>query len=305
MVTVLRPLSTSELLDRTFHLYRNNFIVFVTIAAIPQLAVLALQLTLPNRIDPRHVSIFFMRSLEIWLASFVAIEIGHAASVIAVSNLHLEKPVAIGSSYAGAKSSMLRVIGISCAVLLIPMLIAVPVAVVLMMLVGFAVMALGPGHAAAMGLLGALSVGVAFVLVGLKWWLAWSLVVPVTVLEGGGFRASIRRSKSLTLGRRGRIFVIYLLIAILAWVVSSIIQLPLILTIGWHAYRNPTGLNVVAHTFSAVGAFVGASLVGALGEIALTLVYYDERVRKEGFDLQLIMSGLQGGAQAVAASPTA
>jgi len=44
MVTVLRPLSTSELLDRTFHLYRNNFLVFVGIAAIPQLAVLALQL---------------------------------------------------------------------------------------------------------------------------------------------------------------------------------------------------------------------------------------------------------------------
>ena len=44
MVTVLRPLSTSELLDRTFHLYRNNFLVFVGIAALPQLAVLALQL---------------------------------------------------------------------------------------------------------------------------------------------------------------------------------------------------------------------------------------------------------------------
>ena len=33
MVTVLRPLSTSELLDRTFHLYRNNFVVFAGIAA--------------------------------------------------------------------------------------------------------------------------------------------------------------------------------------------------------------------------------------------------------------------------------
>ena len=44
MVTVLRPLSTSELLDRTFHLYRNNFVVFAGIAALPQLVVLALQL---------------------------------------------------------------------------------------------------------------------------------------------------------------------------------------------------------------------------------------------------------------------
>ncbi len=40
----LRPLSIGELLDRTFSLYRRNFLLFVGISALPQLLVLALQL---------------------------------------------------------------------------------------------------------------------------------------------------------------------------------------------------------------------------------------------------------------------
>ena len=43
MSTLLRPLSTSKLLDRAFFLYRNNFVVFAGIAAIAQLPVLALR----------------------------------------------------------------------------------------------------------------------------------------------------------------------------------------------------------------------------------------------------------------------
>lgn len=43
------------------------------------------------------------------------------------------------------------------------------------------------------------------------------------------------------------------------------------------------------------------SLVGPLLTIALTLLYYDQRVRKEGFDLQLMMSNLEGAAPAAAA----
>jgi len=43
MATALRPLSTGELLDRTFSLYRNHFVLFVGIFALPHLCVLAFQ----------------------------------------------------------------------------------------------------------------------------------------------------------------------------------------------------------------------------------------------------------------------
>jgi hypothetical protein len=40
----LRPLSLGEILDRTFSIYRGNFLLFVGITAIPQLLILGLHL---------------------------------------------------------------------------------------------------------------------------------------------------------------------------------------------------------------------------------------------------------------------
>lgn len=54
---------------------------------------------------------------------------------------------------------------------------------------------------------------------------------------------------------------------------------------------------------SAIGSFLSTSFVGPLLEIAFTLIYYDERVRKEGFDLQLMMSNLENAAPAAATVP--
>ncbi|MGD0956950.1 MAG: hypothetical protein ABR953_08975 [Candidatus Acidiferrales bacterium] len=40
----LRPLSLGEILDRTFSLYRRNFLLFLGITALPHLLILALNL---------------------------------------------------------------------------------------------------------------------------------------------------------------------------------------------------------------------------------------------------------------------
>ena len=43
MTTALRPLSTGELLDRTFSLYRSHLGLFLAIFALPHLVVLGVQ----------------------------------------------------------------------------------------------------------------------------------------------------------------------------------------------------------------------------------------------------------------------
>src|SRR5215510_8182610 len=121
MTTILRPLSTSELLDRTFHLYRNHFVMFVGIAAIPQAGVFALHLTdsllwlrvlIPSR--GLRVALFY-------LVSFVAVQISHAATTMAVSDLHLEHAADIWSAYKKARSSF----GISLVAFLLPFVLGV------------------------------------------------------------------------------------------------------------------------------------------------------------------------------------
>jgi hypothetical protein len=41
-----------------------------------------------------------------------------------------------------------------------------------------------------------------------------------------------------------------------------------------------------------LAGFIAGSLTGPLATIGISLLYYDERVRKEAFDLQLMLSSL-------------
>lgn len=301
MVTVLRPLSTSELLDRTFLLYRNHFVLFVGITALPQVAVLGLRLAYALSVFPRYLEGRITPTLVVLLANFIAIEVAHAATVMAVSNLHLDREASIGSAYSAATSSLPRVVGISLALVVIPIVIAALIAVTVATIGAAITVGFDNGTG--------LRVAMVFVILGitfllpLRWWLAWSLVVPVTVLEGGGLRTSMRRSKGLTQGNRGRIFLVYLLIALLSWVVGIVFQFPFLVTTGLRAFRHPAAVGAYALVLQAAGAFFSASLLGPLLTIAFTLIYYDQRVRKEGFDLQLMMSTLEGGAPNASLAP--
>ncbi len=267
MVTVLRPLSTSELLDRTFHLYRNNFVVFLGIMAIPQLIVLAIQLVGSGLELGGSVISGALLTIIGALASFIAIEVSQAATVMAVSDVHLDRPVSIGSAFSASRGSIGRVVWISFVVGL-----AIGVAAIFLIIPGIYVA------------------------------LMWSMAIPVTLLEGGGLGTSTDRSKFLTKGSFGRIFVIFLLVGVLALVISLILQTVLIMIAGVISRGNPTSLLALGHAMQAIASFLSTSLVGSLGTIALTLVYYDLRVRKEGFDLQLMMARLQPNTQAAAAT---
>lgn len=178
MSIVLRPLSTSELLDRAFFLYRNNFLVFAAIAAIAQLPVLALRLG-NSALVAAHVRV--SRPVELivlLLATFLAITVSHAATTIAVSDLHLAQPASVRSSYRRARRSLFRVVWISFVVtVLIPFFIAIPGAI----LVGMVLLPLGLARVGGRLGPGLILLGIGFGSAS-YWWLARALVLPVTVV---------------------------------------------------------------------------------------------------------------------------
>jgi hypothetical protein len=308
MVTVLRPLSTSELLDRTFHLYKNNFWLFVGIAAVPQLFVLLLQFVVPIKPDPQHFGAMMLKFWTVWVVLVVGALVAQAATAVAVSELHLDRAASIRNAYSTAAPSVLRVIWVALVAILVPVLIALPIGLVIGMVLGLlagGIAAAGGGSNLLLIRMTALLTPLVILLVGLRWWLRWSLIVPVTVLEKTGLRATLRRSKELTKGRRLGIFGIYILIILLGIVVAWLIQTPLLLVTGFRSLRDPYHVNTGAQVASFVGQFVSSSLVGGLATIALTLIYYDQRVRKEGFDLQLMMAALQPESRPPAAAATA
>jgi hypothetical protein len=268
---------------------------------MPQLGVLALRLAYAERMIQTP---FFGRwgsVFAVWLVTFMALEIAHAATAMAVSNLHLERNTSIGSAYSAARGSLLRVLWIAFAAFLLPILIAVPITLTIIGVLSLVMMDSGVGDTATMvfSVLMLLAIFVA----PLRWWLRWSLVVPITVLEGGGLRVSMRRSKALTHDRQGRVFLVYVLIVALTWVGGAICQIPFYLTIGRHAFQRSGLISQTARLLQVTGSFLSASLVGALLTIALTLIYYDERVRREGFDMQLMMAALEPAPEAPLTSP--
>lgn len=301
MTTVLRPLSTSELLDRTFHLYRNHLLMFVLITAIPQIPVLALHAADAALWLRAIVASRALRTLLFLLVSLLGLEISHAATAIAVSKLHLGGSTSVRSAYSGAKGTLLRVMWIVVVTYVLPLILSV--------LLGLVVAGFSAGILAAIGMFHTrdtasiwFRVTIVFLvflaapLLAMRWWLSWALAVPVTVLEGGGLLTTIRRSRWLTAGRRGRIFGIYVLIVLLTYVVQLLFQTPYYILAGAQVFTPHGRVGATRIMVSAVGAFLSTSLVGPLLEIALTLIYYDERVRKEGFDLQLMMSNLESAA---------
>ena len=265
MTTALRPLSTGELLDRTFQLYRSHFGLFVGIFALPYLVVLAYRCVgLVFESPTPQLSNIKMNFVWVIGAAFLILIVSaasQAATVVAVSNLHLDRPASVMDSFSAVKGEILGVVGLS-------------------MLVGLAA-----GVAC-----------VALIVPGVLLFIMWSLSVPTKILEHKGVLDSMSRSMELTKGSRGRIFVIGVLIVVLSLGIGWLLQIPILIAIGFSARNGVQRIPVVWQVASLVADFVSRSLVGALGTIAVSLVYYDQRVRKEAFDLQLMMTTIDAAA---------
>jgi len=123
----LRPLSIGELLDRTFSLYRRNFLLFIGIAAIPHLLVLAVKLVqvavmpvvgkvgAPPAAELQAASRSFVAGNPIAFAAFallgvviylIAILFTQGGTVFAVSELYLGRATTIGQSFSRAKANL-------------------------------------------------------------------------------------------------------------------------------------------------------------------------------------------------------
>ncbi len=261
MTTALRPLSTGELLDRTFSLYRSHFGLFIGIFALPHLAVLAFQVVGIAIQSPgtqlTNILMTALWSLGALFLTMIVSAASQAATVVAVSQVHLDRPASVMDSFLRVKGQILGVIGLS-------MLVG--------LLVGLAFLAL--------------------IVPGVLLAIQWSLAVPAKVLENRSATEAMSRSSDLTKGNRGRVFVIWILFILLSIGVSLLLQWPIEIAAGVSSrgalQRVASGWQVA----SLVATFVSECLVGPLATIAFSLVYYDERVRKEAFDLQLMMMTL-------------
>jgi hypothetical protein len=127
------------------------------------------------------------------------------------------------------------------------------------------------------------------------------------VLENTGAIDALSRSFALTKDNAGRVFLIYLLYCCLLGgaigAVYFVIGIPLAL--GAILAKNNPAIMWIIQILPPLGSFVAGSLAAPLLTIAMSIFYYDMRVKKEGFDLQMMMNPLGGAAVPAASVPPA
>jgi hypothetical protein len=305
MAEVLRPMSTGELLDRTFALYRKNFKLFVGIAAVGPAAYLVFQLLTVSSVGlpaaTGRAGAFAGASFGIGMLAGVMImlagtAIAHAATVKAVAAVHLGLPITIGGAYKSLKGKLWRILGVFLCMILLAVLAAMVAGIAIALVIGIftALGFVGRAQAGRASSIVTFIIGFSTIIIIAVFiavvWIRYALAIAACVVENLGVIKSLKRSSALSKGNRFRVFVVYVVLFILALILN--------LALGGLA----GGLSVLIPNLVArlivvyVASFVAGSLTGPLVTIGIALVYYDERVRKEAFDLQWMMASLDAPA---------
>jgi hypothetical protein len=307
----LRPLSLGELLDRSFTYYRKYFWVLVGIMAIPQLFAVALSVffqALEASFSPQpsapapgpegaamvgYIFGAFLGVFGVVILYMLVYSVALGATTLAVSEIHLAQSTSVRSAYRKMKGKVWRLVDLILSILLRILACFLVVLIAMGVLGGIAGQA-GQGLGMILAVLGVLLAFVLSMVGAVLVILRYGVSIPALVLERISAREALKRSVKLTKGFLGRVFLIGLMMTIVSWVVASIFQGPFLIAVFVLAMKHtqpPLWLN----TLSAVAGGVGGALSGPLLMIPLALLYYDLRVRKEGFDLEVMMAALDPG----------
>jgi hypothetical protein len=253
----LRPLSLGEILDRTFSLYRRHFLLFMGIAGVPSVVLLALSLSmivLPLAVKSTAGLVATLLGLAVAVVgAMVAYLFSQGATIFAVSDVYLGRSAA-------AVQSLRRVWG-------------------------------HLGSLFGTALLNGLVVGVGTLLLiapGVYLMCRLLVVVPATLIEDRNPSDSLSRSFELTKGFAGRSFMIFLLYMAMAFAANMLLTWPFSFMAGW-TVATKEGSPLIWQALAQIGGTITSMLVTPFLLIATSVFYFDLRVRKEAFDLQFMM----------------
>ncbi len=285
----LRPLSIGEILDRAIRLYRHKFLVFIGIIAIVQVPLSILQLLIAaissanmfqsaNAFQSETALLQYNKMLPTLLAtsgvsilvsilSLILLQgVATAAMTRAIADLYLGHDTSIGKAYRQVGHSWKSLVG---AILLVTL-----------MLIGLGLLLIIPciGWVAATGPL--IFIGTCVM----------PLIAPVVVLEKQGATSAIRRAWELARRRFWWVIGYMLVLALLSRVITSgpayIINIALqTLLAGEISYGTQMLIQTVIQSLTTL---ITGLLYMPLQLSAVTLLYFDLRVRTEGLDLAIL-----------------
>jgi hypothetical protein len=305
METRLRPLVLGEILDRTIQLYRSRFLLFVGIAAVPSAVVLVcFAAAIPLITSARSAGpagavgagFGFLGLIAIGVPLYIfASSQGYAALTHAANLRYFGETATIRGAYKQVWQRRWQYLGLFAIEFVILGLIPFGVFFVgIVGTTGYAVAAKMPKEELGLLVIGVLFVLMALLAVYVLWLLArFGLAFPSCVIEKSSAWASLKRGIKLSEGSRWRILAVFVLGAVLGWALTWLVTMPamiiLVLIPGMKSPQHMQTMNPLFLVIDYTASFAVQALIKPIYGIALTVFYYDQRVRKEGFDIEWMM----------------
>ena len=320
----IAPLGAGDLIDRAVRFYRKNFWTFVWIAAPPVLVgtVISIGWSILGRnlfnvgstADEIETSLYYvflwLGSLVIWLVESVAtLTVMGGASRNFVRHLLFGEPLSFRETYKNVRK---RIGGLIAASTIIVILLVVAGYFILgfgafvgLMLIGITVgvLTFSPFLSFIVSLV--LTLAVTFGTLWLFFLLAsrFAYVPQVMLVEGQGVFAAIGRSMTLASGNVRRLAALFIFSTTATYSALALLYIPL----GWFAWLNGIeifgfGTEIVPAWYEIASQVIWQTsliLLMPVWMIGLCLLYVDERVRHEGYDIELMAAQRLGEIPAV------
>lgn len=300
----LKPMSAGDILDRAIRIYRENFIPLVTIVALVNVPLILVQVVAALLTLPFTKNLDTVTPLEatnaatiFGVASVIAAVIGalgsifvYAAITAFVSERFLGRPSSVRQAYGTALGRWLSLCIAALLYLLANFaLVLVFAGIIFLPIFGIALLSGGSGGDtpadAAIGL-GVLCLCI-LVIPALLFLLfvdtRWSFWTQAIVIEKYNSTGGLGRSWKLVKGTFWRVlgFIIILSIIVSAFSLGPIGAL----SVATVFLPSP----VLRLALQSVASSAIVIIMTPLQYTTLTVLYYDLRIRKEGFDLQMQM----------------
>jgi len=276
----LQSMSIKDILTQSFQLYKNNFLKFIAIVLllkgpyliiiyiISKFAASSFAEAFPSFTNFEYIaSILIVEILDLIFIPFVS-PLSVAAITVFISEKHLKNDISVAESY---KRIMKRSLPLFGTVLLSGLFISSGFFLTLMLMSGSQQIAL-------------VTFLFAPVLASVLW--VWYAFVPQTVvIEGEGGFGAMKRSKYLINGYFRKGFILVVLVFIISLVITWIVSF---------------GFSRILFFMGDSSAFLGKGISNVVSVILdafritiIPLLYYDLRVRKEGFNLEILAKELE------------
>lgn len=304
----LEPLGAGDLIDRAVRLYRRHFLTLIRIAAPPVLisavgstisTIAFRELTATS--SGLRVGLYVLALMGGWLiiicgALFSLIVMGGATRNL-VSHLIWNEPVSVRTTYSAVKTRFWGLLGASIMVALWLFFAGflASMAYGFLSFIVFAAIAVASSVSTwitalvgGVGVIAAIVVGliVFFTLAG-----RMAYVPQAMLVEGRGVFSAINRSFSLASGNVRRLMAMTLFTLFATYSALMLLMIPL----GWYGYLNGVDLSPFGATWPtwyAIGYQVilqcSHITLAPIWMLGLSLLYVDERVRHEGYDIELM-----------------